>query len=122
MTRNVVVSILVALGVSACASPASKPKPPIWTADYGVPFDIMAGCLAAQPGDAFTASSQISTKAGTATVSFLPRNAPQAESAYTVRRTGSGTSQVSWQRLGNVGGLDWLDIEARNRANRCGGA
>ena len=51
-------------------------------------------------------------------ISFTPAKTPQADSAYTLRRTANGT-QVIWRRPGNVGGLDWLDNEARSRADRC---
>ena len=30
-------------------------------------------------------------------------------------------AQRDQERVGTVGGLDWLDVQARQRANRCGG-
>ena len=58
---------------------------------------------------------------GTTTVLYVPQSAPQAESRYVVKRVPDGTIQVDWIRIGTVGGLDWLDVQARQRANRCGG-
>ena len=103
MVKVVLVSVSIALGAAACASTAPPPLPPVWSANYDVPFDAMVGCL---PQD------------GVAVISFTPSNS-QAGSTYTIRKAGSG-SLVIWRRPGNVGGLDWLDGEARTRADRCG--
>ena len=104
MVKVILASVSIMLGVVACTSTAPPPLPPVWSANYAMPFDAMVSCLAAKPG--------------VAVITFTPTNTPQAGSAYTVRQTGS-SSQVIWRRPGNVGGLDWLDGEARSRADRC---
>ncbi len=78
----------------------------------------MVGCLSAKPAGAFAVSRPDLPQDGVAVIAFTPTDAPQAGSAYTVRKAGSG-SQVIWRRPGNVGGLDWLDGEAHTRADRC---
>lgn len=118
MVKLALASVSIMLGAAACASTAPPPLPPVWSANYPVPFDAMVGCLAAKPAGAFTASAPDLFQNGVAVISFTPANTPQAGSAYTVRRAGSG-STVIWRRPGSVGGLDWLDGEARNRADRC---
>ncbi len=103
MVKVILASVSIALGAAACSSTAPPPLPPVWSANYAVPFDAMVSCLSAKPAGAFAVSAP-----------DLP-----AGSAYTVRQAGS-SSQVIWRRPGNVGGLDWLDGEARSRADRCG--
>jgi hypothetical protein len=77
----------------------------------------MVKCLSAKPSGAFVVSSEFFQE-GVTRVSFTPAKTPQVDSAYTLRRTPNGT-QVIWRRPGDVGGLDWLDTEARSRADRC---
>jgi hypothetical protein len=118
MVKVILASVAIALGAAACSSTAPPPLPPVWSASYGVPFDAMVGCLAAKPTSAYVVSAPDLPQDGVAVISFTPANT-QAGSTYTVRKSGSG-SQVIWRRPGNVGGLDWLDGEARSRADRCG--
>jgi hypothetical protein len=118
MAKVILASVSIALGAAACSGTAPPPLPPVWSAGYPVPFDAMVGCLSAKPAGAFLVSAPDLPQDGVAVISFTPANA-QAGSTYTVRKTGSG-SQVIWRRPGNVGGLDWLDGEARTRADRCG--
>ena len=117
--KVVLASVSIVLGATACSSSGPPPLPPVWSANYAVPFDAMVGCLSAKPAGAFSVSPPDLPQDGVAVTNFTPTNAPQAGSAYTVRQSGSG-SQVIWRRPGNVGGLDWLDGEARTRADRCG--
>jgi hypothetical protein len=118
MVKVIPASVLIALGAAACASSGPPPLPPVWSVGYAVPFDAMVSCLAAKPAGAFLVSAPDLPQDGVAVISFTPANT-QAGSTYTVRQT-SGGSQVIWRRPGNVGGLDWLDGEARARADRCG--
>ena len=118
MVKVVLAAVSLMLGVAACSGTAPPPLPPVWSANYAVPFDAMVGCLAAKPAGAFLVSAPDLPQDGVAVISFTPANT-QAGSTYTVRKSGSG-SQVIWRRPGNVGGLDWLDGEARTRADRCG--
>ena len=53
-------------------------------------------------------------------IAFTPANTPGRVDLYVVRQMAGSGSQVIWRRPGNVGGLDWLDGEARSRADRCG--
>jgi hypothetical protein len=121
MVKVFAVSVSIALAVAACANPQDLPKPDIWTVNYNVPFDAMVACLAAPPAGAFTTYAPGYMQDGTARIVFIPRDTPQAQSAYVVTRMVGNVSQVSWRRFGSVSqGLDWLDAEARTRANRCG--
>jgi hypothetical protein len=56
-----------------------------------------------------------------ARIVFIPANTPQARSEYVVLRMVGNVSQVSWKRFGSIRGLDWLDGEARKRADACAG-
>jgi hypothetical protein len=118
MVRVILASVSIALGAAACAGTQPPPLPPVWSASYAVPFEAMVGCLSAKPAGAFAVSPPDRPQDGVAVIAFTPANTPQAGSEYTVRKAGSG-SQVNWRRPGNVGGLDWLDGEARTRADRC---
>jgi hypothetical protein len=118
MVKVVLASVSIVLGAAACSGSAPPPLPPVWSGNYSVPFDAMVSCLAAKPTNAYVVSAPDLPQDGVAVISFTPANT-QAGSTYTVRKSGSG-SQVIWRRPGNVGGLDWLDGEARARADRCG--
>ena len=121
MVKVILASVSIALAAAACASTAPPPLPPVWAASYAVSFDAMVGCLSAKPAGAFVVSRPDIPQDGVAVIAFTPSNTPQAESAYTVRKAGSG-SQVIWRRPGSAGDLDWLDGEARTRADRCAGS
>ncbi len=124
MQKTVFVSLVTVLAAAAACTTTSettKPKTPAWSAFYATPFDAMTMCLAAPAGDGFVVDLQPSNLPGQARVLFVPKSAAMAESSYQITRRADGTTQVDWQRLGNVGGLDWLDVQARQRADRCGG-
>lgn len=124
MSKHAVLPILIALAAAACVTTTSQTPPtpkPAWTSIYTVPLDYMVSCLSQPAGDGFVVGQTPSPQPGVTAISYVPRSAPQAESRYLVSRVPDGTLQVSWQRLGSVGGLDWLDVQARERANRCGG-
>jgi hypothetical protein len=117
--KHVVACASLSLALAACSSTAaSPPLPPIWSATYDVPFDAMVSCLSAKPTGAFAVSKPEFFQEGVTRIAFAPTKTPQVDSAYTLRRSASGTV-VIWRRPGNVGGLDWLDNEARSRADRC---
>ena len=118
MTKLRLACASIALGVAACGGSAPPPLPPVWSATYDVPFDAMVSCLAAKPEGAFAVAKPEFFQEGVMRISFTPAKTPQADSAYTLRRTTNGTV-VIWRRPGNVGDLDWLDTEARSRADRC---
>ena len=120
MVKVVLGAVSIMLGVAACTGTSPPPLPPVWSATYAVPFDAMVSCLAAKPVGAFSVSAPDLPQDGVAVIAFTPSNS-QANSTYTVRQSGS-SSQVIWRRPGNIGGLDWLDGEARSRADRCGNA
>ncbi len=129
MFKHVMVPALLSLAAAACSTvdklgsePITPPKPvPAWSSVYAVPYDSMVACLAAPAGSGFVVNIEPSSATGTTTVLYVPQSAPQAESRYVVKRVPDGTIQVDWIRVGTVGGLDWLDVQARQRANRCGG-
>ncbi len=129
MFKHVWVPALLSLAAAACSTvdklgsePIKPPKPvPAWSNVYTVPYDAMVTCLAAPAGDGFVVNIEPSSAPGTTSVLYVPRSAPQAESRYVVKRVPDGTIQVDWICIGSVGGLDWLDVQARQRANRCGG-
>jgi hypothetical protein len=114
-------TVCVAVGVAACNT-RPPPDPPVWSANYAMPFDAMVTCLSTSPAGAFTVSGPTYGLGGIATIAFTPTNAPQAASQYVVYRLPNNGSQVNWRRPGNVGNIDWLDGVARTRANRCAGA
>jgi hypothetical protein len=123
------VPAVLSLSAAACSTvdklgsePINPPKPvPAWSSVYTVPYDSMVTCLAAPAPSGFVVNIEPSSAPGTTTVLYVPQSAPQAESRYVVKRVPDGTIQVDWIRIGTVGGLDWLDVQARQRANRCGG-
>ncbi len=121
MVKHVLGSVSIALGAAACSGAQPPPLPPVWSTNYDVPFDAMVSCLSAKPAGAFAVSGPEFFQDGVVMISFTPAKVPQAGAAYTVRRAGSGT-QVNWRRPGNIGTLDWLDNEARSRADRCANA
>jgi hypothetical protein len=129
MFKHVMVPALLSLAAAACSTvdklgsePIKPPKPvPAWSSVYTVPYDSMVTCLAAPAASGFVVNIEPSSAPGTTTVLYVPQSAPQAESRYVVKRVPDGTIQVDWIRVGTVGGLDWLDVQARQRANRCGG-
>jgi len=129
MFKHVMVPALLSLAAAACSTvdklgsePIKPPKPvPAWSSVYTVPYDAMVTCLAAPAASGFVVNIEPSSAPGTTTVLYVPQSAPQAESRYVVKRVPDGTIQVDWIRVGTVGGLDWLDVQARQRANRCGG-
>lgn len=129
MFKHVMVPALLSLAAAACSTvdklgsePIKLPKPvPAWSSVYTVPYDSMVTCLAAPAASGFVVNIEPSSAPGTTTVLYVPQSAPQAESRYVVKRVPDGTIQVDWIRVGTVGGLDWLDVQARQRANRCGG-
>lgn len=129
MFKHVMVPALLSLAAAACSTvdklgsePIKPPKPvPAWSSVYTVPYDSMVTCLAAPAASGFVVNIEPSSAPGTTTVLYVPQSAPQAESRYVVKRVPDGTIQVDWIRIGTVGGLDWLDVQARQRANRCGG-
>jgi hypothetical protein len=129
MFKHVMIPALLSLAAAACSDvdkmanqPLTPPKPvPAWSSVYTVPYDSMVGCLAAPAASGFVVNIEPVSAPGTTTILYVPQSAPQAESRYVVKRVPDGTIQVDWIRIGTVGGLDWLDVQARQRANRCGG-
>ncbi|MBV8188388.1 MAG: hypothetical protein JOY64_06660 [Alphaproteobacteria bacterium] len=117
--RHVGACTSLALGLAACSASSSPPPlPPVWSATYDVAFDAMVSCLSAKPAAAYAVSRPEYFQEGVMRIGFTPAKTPQADSAYTLRRTANGTT-VIWRRPGNVGDMDWLDNEARSRADRC---
>ncbi len=129
MFKYVLVPALLSLAAAACstvdkmASEPIKPAKPVpaWSSVYTVPYDAMVTCLAAPVASGFVVNIEPSSAPGTTSILYVPQSAPQAESRYVVKQVPDGTIQVDWIRVGSVGGLDWLDVQARQRANRCGG-
>lgn len=123
MKHAMTAALMSALATAACTttSDTAKAPKPAWSSIYAVPFDSMVMCLSQPAGEGFVVNLQPGSPPGQASVLFVPRSAPQAESRYDVRNQPDGTIRVDWVRIGSVGGLDWLDTQARQRANRCGG-
>lgn len=120
MLRNICATVALAALATACTTTGQdKPTPDVWTVNYNVGFDSMVACLAAPPTGAFQTYPPAFPSAGQARIVFIPANTPQANSAYVVTQMVGNNSMVSWQRFGQVRGLDWLDGEARNRADAC---
>ena len=115
-------SVVMALGLAGCASPP-RPGPPVWTADYAVPFNSMVNCVLTAPSGAgdFTIGPPDTGIGGIVTIRFIPANTPQASSYYRIYHLPGNGTQVNWHRAHDVMGLDWLDAVARTRANGCGG-
>ena len=121
MVKKVFVSAAIAMAAAACQTQQNQPQPDVWSANYNVPFDVMVACLAAPPQGAFQVYAPAYLEAGMARIVFIPANTPQAQSAYVVLQMVGNVSRVSWKRLGSIRGLDWLDGEARKRADACAG-
>src|SRR5262245_62010247 len=122
MAKYVLATVSMALVVTACAQPRppEPPRLPVWSAQYAVPVEVMTTCLSTSPAGAATASAPVYGLGGVPTIAFVPANMPQLPSEFVVLRIPNNGTQVNWRRPDNVGGLDWLDAEARARANRCG--
>ena len=121
MMRVFLASAAIGLTVAACTTQQNQPQPDVWTANYNVSFEVMVACLAAPPPGAFQVYAPAYPEAGRARIVFIPANTPQARSEYIVTQMVGNVSQVSWKRFGSVRGLDWLDGEARKRADACSG-
>ena len=124
MVKKVFLSVAIALAAAACQTQQNQPQPDVWSANYNVPFDVMVACLAAPPTGAFQVYAPAYPEAGLGRPGScsIPANTPQARSEYIVTQMVGNNSMVSWKRLGSVtGGLDWLDGEARKRADACAG-
>ena len=121
MVKKVFRSAAIALAAAACQTQQNQPQPDVWSANYNVAFDVMVACLAAPPPPAYQVYAPAYPEAGMARIVFIPANTPQARSEYVVLRMVGNNSMVSWKRFGSVRGLDWLDGEARKRANACAG-
>ena len=114
--------VAIALAAAACqTTQQDQTQRDVWSANYNVPFEAMVACLSAPTG-AFQVYAPAYLEPGMARIVFIPSNTPQAQSAYVVRQMVGGVSMVSWKRFGSItGGLDWLDGEARKRADACSG-
>jgi len=121
MVRMSLVSVSIVLAAAACTTQQNQPQPDVWTTSYNVPFSSMVACLAAPPAGAFQVYAPAYPEAGMARIVFIPANTPQARSEYVVTQMVGPVSQVSWKRFGSIRGLDWLDGEARKRADACAG-
>jgi hypothetical protein len=121
MVKKVFVFAAFALAAAACQTQQKQQQPDVWSANYNVPFDVMVACLAAPPTGAFQVYAPAYPEAGMARIVFIPANTPQARSEYVVLQMVGNVSQVSWKRFGSIRGLDWLDGEARKRADACAG-
>jgi hypothetical protein len=119
MTKIGVISAAVVLVVAACSVAPPQPKPPVWSANYVLPYDFMANCLANRPPAGYTASLPAFNGDGRAVISVVPVNAPPISAHYVVSRVSGYSTQVDWRRPDHIGGLDWLDNEARQKANSC---
>lgn len=119
MMKRFLAGAALAAGLSACANPQDQPRPDVWTVNYNVGFDSMVACLAAPAPAGYQVYAPGYPEAGMARIVFMPANTPQARSEYVVLKMVGNVSQVSWRRFGQVGGYDWLDNEARRRADNC---
>lgn len=122
MVKKVLVSAAIVLAAAACQNQQDKQaQRDVWVTSYNVAFDVMVACLAAPPQSGFQVYAPGYPEAGMARIVYIPANTPQARSEYIVLQMVGNVSQVSWRRFGNVtGGLDWIDGEARKRADACG--
>jgi hypothetical protein len=118
MARAFWATVCIAVGVAGCNT-RPPADPPVWSANYTMPFDAMVTCLATNADSAFTVSGPTPGMGGIVMIGFTPTNAPQAASQYVIYHLPNNGTQVNWRRPGNVGNLDWLDGLARTRADRC---
>lgn len=121
MVKKVLVSAAIVLAAAACQDQQDKQaQRDVWVANYNVAFDVMVACLAATPQSGFQVYAPAYPEAGMARIVYIPANTPQARSEYIVLQMVGNVSQVSWKRFGSIRGLDWIDNEARKRADACG--
>jgi hypothetical protein len=123
MMKKVLVSAAIVLAAAACQDQQGKQSQrDVWVASYNVAFDQMVACLAAPPQSGFQVYAPGYPEAGMARIVYIPANTPQARSEFIVLQMVGNVSQVRWKRFGNItGGYDWIDSEARKRADACGG-
>jgi hypothetical protein len=123
MMKKVLVSAAMLLAAAACQDQNDKQQlqRDVWVTSYNVAFDVMVACLAATPQNGFQVYAPGYPEAGMARIVYIPANTPQARSEFIVVQMVGNVSQVRWKRFGNInGGLDWIDNEARKRADACG--
>ncbi len=117
-------SAAIVLAAAACQDQADKQQlqRDVWVTSYNVAFDVMVACLASTPQSGFQVYPPGYPEAGMARIVYIPANTPQARSEFIVVQMVGNVSQVRWKRFGNItGGYDWIDNEARKRADACGG-
>lgn len=120
MAKEFLAAACLVLGLAGCAT-QTRTERPVWSANYNMPFDTMVNCLAAPADGAFAVAPPTTGLGGVVHIGFTPASMPQVRSEFIVYRLPENATQVNWRRPGNVGGYDWVDGEARTRANRCGG-
>lgn len=99
-----------------------REQPVAWSWAYHVPYDTMANCLAAEWAQDYSVVPQIYNRERRAvvTLAYPAGNAVIAE--YQVQQTDTETT-VTWRHMGSRPGVMRLvDINARNRAHKCGAA
>lgn len=108
-------------GVAGCYSVDDvRGGPIVWTANYNVPFDTMANCLAVQYGREYSVVPSLFQSERRATVTLNMPAGAAVVAEFQIRETTSGT-QVSWQHVGSTDGAQRsVDRQARERADRCG--
>src|SRR5262245_1686939 len=97
MARGFWATVCIAVGVAGCTTPP-PPDPPVWSANYTMPFDAMVTCLATNTDSAFAVSGPTPGMGGIVMIGFTPTNVPQAASQYVIYHLPDNGTQVNWRR------------------------
>ena len=92
-----------------------RKSPVVWTASYGVPFDIMANCLAAQAARDFDVTPQLYQSQQRAIVTLGAKGTYSLVAEYQVRQISPAAIEVTWRTVSGIASSD----AARARADRC---
>jgi hypothetical protein len=111
---------LMALSSAACTSLDDVRRQPIrWTATYLMPFDTLAGCIAARLSQFWATTPQIYPRQGIAYVTLADKTLPSIVAEFVVRRQSDDSSLVEWQRRPLFADLGSLEPRSREAADRC---
>jgi hypothetical protein len=114
---------LAALGaMTACQSPAGlAQKAPTWTAVYGVPYDVLANCIAERErGPLVAVTPAIYAPERRATVSVTTPTG-SALGVYEIHQISSGGTEVAYRSIYGGPSTD-AGGGAFEKARRCGNA
>ena len=120
MKYRTILSVAALGTVTACQGPAGlAQKTPTWTAAYGVPYDVLANCIAERErGPLVTVTPAIYSEQRRATVSVTTPTG-SALGVYEIRQISSGGTEVTYRSIYGGPNTD-AGGGAFEKARRCG--